>query len=428
MKVIVVGGGIAGLTLALSLHQAGIATRVYEAVGALAPIGVGINLQPAAVRELTELGLAAALQRIGIDVRQLAFFNKLGQPVWSEPRGLSAGYRWPQYAVHRGRLQFLLLDAVRERLGNDNFRNGLRLARFKQDSGRVVATFVDSLSRTIFTDEADILVGADGIHSKVRRELYPSEGEPRFARQLLWRAAVEGEPFLDGRTIVIAGHFDRRIIAYPIAQGDGTSKPLINWVCQMTVANDAPPPEDWNRRVSPERLLRLFGEWHTPWLDLPTLIRRSPEIYEFPLVDRDPVEAWTFGRVTLVGDAAHPMQPTGAQAGSQAIIDARTLTAALVDTSDPVKALDRYDRERRPIMNDIVLRNRRFGPEGVLQLVEERAPNGFDRIDDVVSRTEIEAISASFAAAAGLDVETVNGTPSLVSCKSPPPAPPRGIS
>jgi 2-polyprenyl-6-methoxyphenol hydroxylase-like FAD-dependent oxidoreductase len=204
---------------------------------------------------------------------------------------------------------------------------------------------------------------------------------------------------------VIAGYFDRRIIAYPIAQGDGKSTPLINWICQMTVANDAPPPEDWNRRVSPERLLRLFGEWHTPWLDLPTLIRRSPEIYELPLVDRDPVQAWTFGRVTLVGDAAHPVRPTGAQAGSQAIIDARTLTAALVDESDPVKALHRYDRERRPIMNDIVLRNRRFGPEGVLQLVEERAPNGFDRIDDIVSRAEIEAISASFATAAGLDVK-----------------------
>jgi 2-polyprenyl-6-methoxyphenol hydroxylase-like FAD-dependent oxidoreductase len=427
MRVIIIGGGIAGLTLALSLQQAGISARVYEAVGDLAPLGVGINLQPAAVRELTELGLAAGLQRIGIDIRQLAFFNKLGQLIWSEPRGLSAGYRWPQYAVHRGRLQFLLLDALRERLGKDNFRNGLRLTSLKQDVDRVAATFVDGSSRTTFTDQADILVGADGIHSTVRRALYPSEGEPRFARQLLWRAAVEAEPFLDGHTIVIAGHFDRRIVAYPIGQGDGKSKPLINWVCQMTVADDAPPRETWNRQVPRERVLGFFGEWQAPWLDLTTLIRRTPEIYEFPLVDRDPVQAWTFGRVTLVGDAAHPMQPTGAQAGSQAIIDARTLTAALLAVPDPVEALYRYDSKRRPIMNDIVLRNRRFGPEGVLQLVEERAPNGFDHIDDVVSRTEIEAISASFAAAAGLDVETVNGTHSLVPYKSPP-ALPRGIS
>jgi 5-methylphenazine-1-carboxylate 1-monooxygenase len=427
MKVIVVGGGIAGLTLALSLHQAGITAHAYEAVGDLAPLGVGINLQPAAVRELTELGLEEPLKRIGIDIRELAFFNRLGQLICKQPRGLSAGYKWAQYAVHRGQLQFLLLRAVRERLGDDNFRSGLRLAGFEQDSERVVASFADSSLRKL-TDEADILVGADGIHSEVRRQLYPSEGEPRFARQLLWRAAVEGEPFLDGHTMVIAGHFDRRIIAYPIAPGDGKSKPLTNWICQTAVPNDAPARENWKRRVTQDQVLRLFGEWRTPWLDLPALIRRAPEIYEFPLVDRDPVEAWTFGRVTLVGDAAHPMQPTGGQAGSQAVIDARTLTAALLDISDPVKALCHYDNERRPIMNDIVLRNRQFGPEGVLQLVEERASNGFDRIEDVVSRAEIEAISASFDTAAGLDIETVNGMQSLVSYKSPPPAPPRGIS
>jgi 2-polyprenyl-6-methoxyphenol hydroxylase-like FAD-dependent oxidoreductase len=428
MKVIVVGGGIAGLTLAISLHQAGITAHVYEAVRDLAPLGVGINLQPAAVRELMELGLEEPLRGIGIDIRKLAFFNRLGQLIWKQPRGLSAGYKWAQYAVHRGQLQFMLLRAVRERLGDRCFRSGLRLAGFEQDSGRVIASFADSSLRKVLTDEADILVGADGIHSKVRRQLYPSEGEPRFARQLLWRAAVEGEPFLDGHTMVIAGHFDQRIIAYPIASGDGKSKPLTNWICQSAVPNDAPVWENWNRRVTPDQLLRLFGEWRTPWLDLPALIRRTPEIYEFPLVDRDPVPAWTFGRVTLIGDAAHPMQPTGAQAGSQAVIDARTLTAALLKVSDPVKALYRYDNQRRPIMNDIVLRNRRFGPEAVLQLVEERAPNGFDRIDDVVSRAEIEAISASFDMAAGLDIETVNGIQSLVSCESPPFAPPRGIS
>ena len=142
------------------------------------------------------------------------------------------------------------------------------------------------------------------------------------------------EPFLDGHTIVIAGRFDRRIIA--------------NWVCQTTVANETPLRENWNRRATHDHVLRLFGEWRTPWLDLPALIRRTPEIFEFPLVDRDPVQAWTFGRVTLIGDAAHPMQPTGAQAGSQAIIDARMLTAALLDVSDPIKALCRYDCERRP--------------------------------------------------------------------------------
>lgn len=420
MKVIVVGGGIAGLSLALSLHQAGIEVRVYEAVGDLAPLGVGINLQPAAVRELTELGLADALAQSGIPMRQLAYFNKLGQQIWSEPRGLSAGYRWPQYAIHRGRLQLLLLRATRERIGSDDFRPGWRLARFEQDDGRVAATFIDGSSGRSLSDDADILVGADGIHSTVRRRLYPGEAEPHFARQLLWRAAVDAEPFLDGQTMIIAGHFNQRIIVYPIAPGDREGCLLTNWVCQLAVADDSPPREDWNRRIANERVLAAFGQWRFPWLDLPAMIRETPQIFEFPLVDRDPVPAWSFGRVTLVGDAAHPMQPIGSQAGSQAIIDARLLTAMLLEAADPIDALKRYDAERRPVMNDIVLRNRSFGPEAALQLVEERAPNGFERIDQVVSQRDLNAISASFSLAAGLDRDTVNARPSFV-----PPAKPK---
>jgi 2-polyprenyl-6-methoxyphenol hydroxylase-like FAD-dependent oxidoreductase len=414
MKVIVVGGGIAGLTLALSLHQAGIAVRVYEAVPVLAPLGVGINLQPAAVRELTELGLGGELERTGIATQELSYFNKFGQLSWNEPRGLSAGYKWPQYSIHRGQLQLLLLRAVRERVGDENYHSGLRLMWFEQNPNRVAATFRDSKTGTTVIDNADILVGADGIHSTVRRQLYPSEGGPRFAEQLLWRAAVDAEPFLGGHTMAIAGHFDQRIIVYPIASGDSKGRLLTNWICQMAVRDDAPPREDWNRRVSKVRILAAFDKWHFPWLDMPALIRQTPEIYEFPLVDRDPVQAWTFGRVTLIGDAAHPMQPIGSQAGSQAIIDARALTGALLETPNTVEALKRYECERRPIMNDITLRNRQLGPEAAMQLVEQRAPAGFDRIDDVITREEIKVIVASFSSAAGLDVETVNGRPSFV--------------
>jgi 2-polyprenyl-6-methoxyphenol hydroxylase-like FAD-dependent oxidoreductase len=214
--------------------------------------------------------------------------------------------------------------------------------------------------------------------------------------------------------MIVAGHFDRRIIAYPMTRGVKPGQLLTNWVCQMAVTDDAPRREDWNRRVSKERVLTAFNKWRFPWLDVPDLICRTPEIFEFPLVDRDPVQAWTFGRVTLLGDAAHPMQPIGSQAGTQAVIDARVLTAALLTVSDPIEALQRYDAERRPIMNDVVLRNRRFGPEAALQLVEERAPNGFDRIDDVVSQQDLKTIAASFSSAAGLDIETVNDRPSFV--------------
>jgi 5-methylphenazine-1-carboxylate 1-monooxygenase len=413
MEVIIAGGGIGGLSLALSLHQAGIAVRVYEAVRDLAPFGAGINLQPTAVRELTELGLADALAEVGMATRELSFFNKFGQLICSEPRGLLAGYRWPQYSIHRGKLQMLLLRALRERIGPENFRGGLRFTKFEQHGDHVCARFRDS-DGVELRDDADVLVGADGIHSAVRRQLYPAEGEPRFANQLLWRAAVDAEPFLGGRTMIIAGHFHQRVIAYPVGKAATRGKLLTNLICQMTVQNAAPPREDWNRRVAKEKVLEAFDGWRFPWLDTRALIEQSPDFYEFPLVDRDPVSAWTHGRVALVGDAAHPMQPVGSQAGSQAIVDARALTRALTATSDPIEALAQYDRERRPAMNDVTLRNRRFGPEAAMQLAEERAPHGFVRIEDVISREELDSIARSFTTAAGLDVETVNGRPSFV--------------
>jgi 2-polyprenyl-6-methoxyphenol hydroxylase-like FAD-dependent oxidoreductase len=413
MHVIIAGGGIGGLSLALSLHQAGIPVRVYEAVRDPVPLGAGINLQPTAVRELTELGLADALAEVGLATRELSFFNKFGQLICSEPRGLLAGYRWPQYSIHRGKLQMLLLRALRERIGPENFRCGLRFTNFEQRGDRVCARFRDSDGVELL-DDADVLVGADGIHSAVRRQLYPAEGEPRFAQQILWRAAVDAEPFLGGRTMILAGHFHQRIIAYPVGKAATPGKLLTNLICQMTVHDTAPPREDWNRRVAKGKVLEAFGGWRFPWLDTQALIEQSPDFYEFPLVDRDPVSAWTHGRVTLIGDAAHPMQPIGSQAGSQAIVDARALTGALTATSDPIEALAQYDVERRPVMNDITLRNRGFGPEAAMQLVEERAPHGFDRIENVISQEELASIAGSFAAAAGLDVETVNSRPSFV--------------
>jgi 2-polyprenyl-6-methoxyphenol hydroxylase-like FAD-dependent oxidoreductase len=414
MDAIVAGGGISGLSLALSLHQAGIGVRVYEAVADLAPRGVGINLQPTAVRELTELGLGDALARIGVATQQLSYFNKLGQLISSEPRGLPAGYRWPQYSIHRGQLQLLLLEAVRQRIGGENFRGGLRLTGFEQRGDRVCTRFRDSATGAELQDEADVLIGADGIHSAIRRQLYPAEGEPRYAQQILWRAAVDADVFLGGHTMIIAGHFHQRVIAYPIGRAATSGKLLTNWIGQMTVPQAAPPREDWNRLVSKEKVCAAFAAWRFPWLDMHSLIEQSPEIYEFPLVDRDPVAAWSFGRVTLIGDAAHPMQPIGGQAGSQAIIDARALTKALLGTSDAIAALKSYDRERRPAMSDITLRNRGFGPEAAMQLVEDRAPDGFERIEDVISRRELDSIANSFSTAAGLDVEAVNGRPSFV--------------
>jgi 5-methylphenazine-1-carboxylate 1-monooxygenase len=414
MDAIIIGGGIAGLTMALSLDQAGIASRVYEAVADPAPLGVGINLQPTAVRELTELGLTDALARTGIATQALAYFNKHGQLIHREPRGLAAGYRWPQYSIHRGALQALLLDAARARIGAGNVRCGLRCTGFDESGGKVTVRLRDGRGGEDVSDTADVLIGADGIHSAVRRQLHPREGEPRFARQVLWRAAVETEPLLDGATMIIAGHFHQRVIAYPMGGAAADGRQLINWICQTAVDEAAAGAEDWNRRVAADKVLAAFAGWRFPWLDLPGLIARTPDIFEFPLVDRDPLDAWTRGRVTLIGDAAHPMQPIGSQAGSQAIVDARALTAALLTHPDPVEALSHYDAARRPAMNAITLHNRRFGPEAFLQLVEERAPDGFACVDDVISATELDAIASDFALAAGLDAETVNSRPRYV--------------
>jgi 5-methylphenazine-1-carboxylate 1-monooxygenase len=414
MKAIIVGGGIGGLSLALSLHQIGIEVRVYEAVRDLIPLGVGINLQPAAVRELIELGLGDELANTGIATQALSCFNKFGQLIWSEPRGVAAGYRWPQYSIHRGQLQFVLLRALRERAGEQSFRSGVRLLSFAQSADEVTASFRDDRSGTTIVDRADMLVGADGIHSTVRHQLYSDEGEPRFAGQILWRAAADADPFLGGRTMAIAGHFDQRIVVYPIAPGANQGQVLTNWICQMSVADSAMAREDWNRRVSQDRVLDAFDRWRFPWLDMPALIRNTADIYEFPLVDRDPVRAWTFGRVTLLGDAAHPMHPSGSQAGSQAVIDARALAGALLKEPNAVTALERYEAERRPVLNEITLRNRQLGPEAALQLAEERAPNGFARIEDVIAPEEIKSIANTFFATAGLDVETVNSRPPYV--------------
>jgi 2-polyprenyl-6-methoxyphenol hydroxylase-like FAD-dependent oxidoreductase len=317
--------------------------------------------------------------------------------------------------MHRGYLQQLLLRVVRGRIGSENFRSGLRFTEFEQNADRIIARFFDRESGQSELDEGDVLVGADGIHSAVRGQLHPCEGEPRLAQQVLWRSAVDAEPFLDGATMIIAGSVHQRIVVYPMAYGAERGQLLTNWVCQMGASNATYPQERWGRCVAKDTVVSAFASWRFPFLDIPALLERASDIYEFPLVDRDPVARWTFGRVTLIGDAAHPMWPFGSQAGSQAIVDARVLAGMLSTISDPSEALQRYDEVRRPIMNDVTLRNRSFGAEAAIDLAEERAPNGFVDIGDVISGRELEDITRSFSAAAGLDIEAVNGRPSFVS-------------
>jgi 2-polyprenyl-6-methoxyphenol hydroxylase-like FAD-dependent oxidoreductase len=407
LPIIVAGGGIGGLTLALCLHQRGIPVRVFERVPELKPLGVGINLLPHAARVIHELGLANDLAEVAIQTSSLTYFNKFGQQIWSEPRGVAAGYPVPQYSIHRGELHLLLFRTALARLGPENVVTGAGYEAVRQTSDDVIGDFLRTDGTGEFEVHGRALIGADGIHSLVRRAMYPNEGLPRFAKRILWRATTEAEPFLDGRSMIMAGHPDQKFVCYPISQPLAKQgRSLINWIAELSVPMDAPPPQDWNAEVPKSRFAPRFADWKFDWLDIPKLIEGAKVVYEFPLVDRDPLPTWTQGRVTLLGDAAHPMYPIGSNGASQAILDAESLANSL-QTKDVILALAEYEAARLPATSKIVLLNRQNGPEQVMQIAEQRAPNGFKHVNEVIPQTELEEIAARYKQTAGFTVAEV---------------------
>ncbi|WP_063011210.1 flavin-dependent oxidoreductase [Nocardia nova] len=402
MRIVIVGAGIGGLAAALSLHAAGFRDiAVYERADVLRPLGVGINLLPHAVRELTELGLGDRVAALGVAPRNLAYYNRFGQEIWREPRGLDAGYHWPQLSVHRGSLQMELLDAVRERLGAHTVRTGHRLLAATPDGRAHFATATGEL-----TADADLIIGADGIHSALRHQHRPDEGPPVWNGLTLWRGTAKLPGFLDGRTMIMAGDAEQKFVAYPI-------RDAINFIAERRTVGFGGQNADWNRAVAPAQIVELFREWRFPWLDVPELLGAAEEILEYPMVDRDPLERWTYGRTTLLGDAAHPMYPNGSNGASQAILDARTLAFHLATARTPDEALAAYEQDRRPATTALVHSNRKQGPEQVMVLAHERAPNGFTHIHDVISSEELAAIATGYKKAAGFHPDTLNTRPSL---------------
>ena len=409
MKIVLAGAGIGGLVAAMCLHRAGFDVEVHEAVGELKPLGVGINIQAAAVRILCGLGLEPALAATAIETRELRYANRHGQTIWADPRGRHAGLPWPQFSIHRGELQMILFHAARQMLGAERIRFGRRIAGFTQKGNKVTARLVGRDGRTSDSVEADILIGADGIHSAVRAQFYPDEGPPKWQGILMWRGVTVGKPFLDGATMVQAGHHTQKFVCYPVSRSHAErGEALINWICDLHMGDGGlPSREDWNKPGKLADFLPRFENWKFGWLDVPGVIRAAHTILEFPMIDRDPLPRWSHGRVTLLGDAAHPMYPIGSNGASQAIIDGEAITQELSAGGDPEAALQRYEQRRLPPMARIVESNRRKGIDIMLDIVEQRAPQGFSDLESVLPSDELEKIVGDYKKLVAQDRETL---------------------
>jgi len=414
--VIIAGGGIGGLATALTLNQIGVPCVVYEAVREMRPLGVGINLQPNAVRELYDLGFTPAdLDRIGLPAREWALVGLNGNDIYSEPRGLGAGYNWPQYAVHRGRLHMMLYDALVARIGPDAVRLGHRVTGYRRDAGGVTA-FIEQADGTRSETKGALLIGADGIHSAVRAQMHPDQPPIHWGGAIMWRGTTWGKPIRTGASFVGLGTHRQRVVFYPISQPDPrTGLSMINWIAEVTQDNaEGWKQRGWFRQVPVSDFVESFDGWVWDWLDVPAMIRGADGAFENPMIDRDPVPTWRDGPVALMGDAAHAMYPTGSNGASQAIVDARALGASMVRHGVTEAALAAYDAKLCGPVSQLILRNRGAGPFGLLNMVDERCGGTFDNIDDVIAPAERAAFMAGYKTAAGFAIETLNAAPPTI--------------
>jgi 2-polyprenyl-6-methoxyphenol hydroxylase-like FAD-dependent oxidoreductase len=418
LPVLVAGGGIGGLSVALTLHQVGVPCIVLESVAHLRPLGVGINLQPNAVRELYELGIGEeALDGIGVQTREWALVGLNGNDVYTESRGLLAGYRWPQYSLHRGGLQMLLYRTAVERLGADAVRTGMAVTGYRNhDDGCGVSALVRTRDGTRMELDGALLIGADGLHSAVRAQMHPDQPPIQWGGAIMWRGTTPGVPIRTGASFVGLGTHRQRVVFYPISKPDPvTGLATINWIAEITVDNAGGWRDgDWNTQVDVDDVIRHFQDWNYDWLDVPAMLRGTDEVFEYPMIDRDPVPTWVDGRVALLGDAAHVMYPTGSNGASQAVMDARVLGAAMLEHGVTSRALQAYDAQLCADISAVVLRNRGAGPFGLLNLLDERCGGVFDDIDAVIPPAERDEFMGRYKAAAGFAIEKLNGAPPIV--------------
>ena len=415
--VLIAGGGIGGLAMALTLEQIGVRCVVFEAVRELRPLGVGINIQPNAVRELFDLGIVAKdLDRIGLSVEEWALVGLNGNDVYSEKRGLSAGYKWPQYAVHRGQLQMLLYEKALERLGSEAVRLGQRVVGYRNNPDRTVSATIEHADGTTSTETGALLIGADGIHSAVRAQMHPEQPPIHWGGAVMWRGTSLAKPIRTGASFVGFGTHHHRFVCYPISHPDPeTGLATINWIAEVTFDNsEGWTSGDWNKRVKHEDFIHHFEGWNRDWLDVQALLRGAENVWEYPMIDRDPVPTWVDRSVALIGDAAHVMYPTGSNGASQAIVDARVLGASILKHGITPDALADFDALLCDPISAVVLRNRGAGPFGILNILDERCGGEFENIDDVIPAEERTAFMSAYKAAAGFALEKLNSEPATI--------------
>jgi 2-polyprenyl-6-methoxyphenol hydroxylase-like FAD-dependent oxidoreductase len=410
MKIAIVGGGIGGLGLALALHARGLPCDVYEAVPEVREIGVGITLLPHAMRELAALGLQPALEAAGIENLESVFFNRYGQFIYREPRGRHAGYTLPEVGIHRGKLHRVMYDAVLARLGPQHVHTDHRCLRVEQDAAGATVHFTRSDGQPLAPVQADVVVACDGVNSTVRRQFYPQE-QVAFAGINTWRGVTRHKPILSGKSYLRIGSIDTgKMVIYPIVDSaDADGLQLINWVAEIKRPDAS--MNDWNQGGRVDDFIDIFADWRFDWLDVPALIRGAAQILEYPMVDRDPVAQWTFGCITLLGDAAHPMYPRGSNGSAQALIDGRTLAdelAGLPAGADPRAALQAYEAQRLPLTARIVQTNRSVPPDFINIKVDELSGGKpFNHIDELISQDELRQISDNYKQIAGFSLDAV---------------------